>query len=112
MSVRAVVDRHLDAVRSGDPAAMAADYADDAVLERPDGTHRGRAAIAAYFRDVPQRLGQGRVVFDRTEVDGDVAVFWWRIVGGPADGVAGHDTCTVRGDRIVTQHVVLDRDDF
>lgn len=91
---------------------MAADYTEDAVLVRGGEEHRGRAAIGAYFRTVPDRLGNGRIEFDGTTMEGDTAVFWWRIVGGPSDGTAGHDRCTIRGDRIVAQHVHLDDDDF
>ena len=108
----AVIARHLAAVRSGDPEAMAADYSADAVLERPDGTHHGQPAILAYFRTVPDRLGGGEVVFGRTEVSDEVAVIRWRIVRGPGDGASGSDTCTVRDGMIVHQRVQLDSNDF
>jgi ketosteroid isomerase-like protein len=107
-----VIARHLAAVRDGDPEAMAADYAADAVLERPDGAHHGHAAIAAYFRTVPERLGGGEVVFGESEIEGEVAVITWRIVGGPGDGASGRDTCVVRDGAIVHQRVQLAGDDF
>jgi ketosteroid isomerase-like protein len=107
-----VIARHLDAVRSGDPAAMAADYADDAVLDRPDASFRGREAIEAYFRTVPHRLGDGTVTFGETEVNGDTAIIHWRIVGGPGDGASGHDTCIVRDGVIVHQSVQFEATGF
>jgi ketosteroid isomerase-like protein len=107
-----VIARHLAAVRAGDPEAMAADYAADAVLERPDGAHHGRAAILAYFRTVPDRLGAGEVVFGDTEIEDEVAVITWRIVGGPGDGASGRDTCVVWAGAISHQRVQLDDVDF
>lgn len=122
----AAVLRHLAAVDSGDVDAMAADYAPDAVLVRPDRTFRGPKAIAEYFRSVPARLGGGVVVFEDTRVVGgphgggpedagaaDTAiVVRWRIAGGPGDGRAGRDTYRVVDDRIVHQLVSLDDGDF
>lgn len=92
---------------------MAADYAPDAVLHRPDATYRGRPAIAGYFATVPGRLGGGEVAFIEPEVGLDGAiVVGWRIVGGPGDGTAGRDHYLVRGGQIVRQSVVLVTGDF
>lgn len=110
---RAVVRRHLDAVAAGiDPAAMARDYAEDAILVRPGARVVGRAAITDYFAGVPARLERGRVVFGALVVDGGDVVFSWRIVGGPADGTSGTDRCTVAGDAITAQVVTLNDHDF
>jgi ketosteroid isomerase-like protein len=109
---REVVERHLDAVRSGDPVAMAADYGDDSVLIRGDDVYVGRASIEDYFRTLPARLGDGHVEFDALTVRDDLVIVPWRIVGGPADGVSGHDTCIVRDGRIRSQQVRLDDSDF
>lgn len=109
---RTVIAHHLDAVRTGDPDAMAADYAPDAVLVRPDGTHRGHAAILAYFRTVPDRLGGGQVAFGEATVAGVIASIPWRIDGGPADGTSGTDTCQVHDGRITLQQVDLTSHDF
>ena len=99
---------------AGDPVAMAADYAADAVLERPGERFEGHAAIEAYFRTVPDRLGGATVVFDGLVVDGDVASFRWHLEGLP-DGtaaVAGVDTCVIEDGLIVHQRVRLEADDF
>lgn len=112
-SPRQVVEDHLAAVLTGDPAAMAADYAPDAVLVRHDASYEGAAVIAEYFTSVPQRLGGGGVVFGerRDAGDGSVSVRW-RISGGPGDGTSGCDTFTVTGGFIVHQTVALDNADF
>lgn len=101
-----VVRSHLQAVRSLDPLAMVADYAPDALLERPDRCWQGRAEIAAYFATVPARLAGGRVAF--TGFDEDRLEVRWRLVGGPGDGLCGRDRYEVRAGRIVRQQVVLD----
>ena len=110
---RQVVEDHLAAVLSGDPAAMAADYASDAVLVRHDSSYGGAAVIAEYFTSVPPRLGGGEVVFGerRDAGDGRISVRW-RISGGPGDGTSGCDTFTVTGGFIVHQTVALDDADF
>ncbi len=110
---RQVVENHLAAVLGGDPAAMAADYAADAVLVRHDATYDGAAVIAEYFTSVPGRLGGGAVVFgERRDAGDDSVSVRWRIEGGPGDGTSGCDTFTVAGGFIVHQTVALDDVDF
>ncbi len=109
--VASVARRHLGAVEAGDPEAMAADYAADAVIERAGETHRGQAAIAAYFATVPARLGQGRVVFDDLSIDGSTATFRWHLAGTPV-AASGTDVCTIIDGLIVHQVVHLDSTDF
>ncbi len=106
-----VARHHLRAVESGDPVAMAIDYADDAVLERPDGTFTGIGAIRDYFATVPERLGSAHVVFDELTVDGDTASFRWHLEG-VAEPVSGRDVCVIADGAIVHQRVTLDNDDF
>ena len=89
---------------------MAADYALDAELLRGGEVHRGRPAIEAYFRTVPDRLGDAVVVFDELAVDGETATFRWHL-DGPAD-VSGTDRLTIREGLIVRQVVQLDTLDF
>lgn len=109
----AVLRAHMDAVRSGDPDAMAADYADEAIIERPGQLIEGRPAIATYFRGVPARLAGGHVHFESVDVHGpDRVTFHWRIEGGPADGTSGSDLVFL-GDGLITfQRVHLNALDF
>lgn len=109
----ATVGRHLGAVRGGDPVAMAADYAADAVLVRGPDRYEGRAAIAAYLRTVPDRLGDGELRFDEplTGTDGRVSVRW--VLQRPGQPpVGGQDEFEVSGGRIDRQTVTLRDDDF
>lgn len=106
-----VAQSHLDAVEQGDPVAMAADYAPDAVLERGDETYVGREAITAYFATVPARLGAATVVFDAMSIDGNVVTFSWHLEGGPTRA-SGTDTCRISAGAILHQVVRLDSSDF
>ena len=108
----AVVQRHLDAVRAGDAEAMAADYAEDAVLVRGADRYEGRAAIRDYFAGVPARMAGAEIRTEPLVADGDTVRIIWRLAGGPGDGTSGTDTCTVRDGFIVEQHVQLDAADF
>ena len=111
-TTRQVIDDHLVGVSSGDPEAMANDYAPDAVLERGADRYRGHDAILEYFRTVPARLAPGRVEVDRIETEGERGSIWWRLVGGPGGGASGRDDLVVRDGAIVSQIVNLDGADF
>ena len=106
-----VVRDHLEAVHTGDPEAMAADYADDALLVR-DVDYQGREAITGYFTTVPERLGNGRVAFAEPRLEGDVVAVAWTLVGGPGDSTSGTDRFEVADSLIVRQTVALDDGDF
>ncbi len=106
-----VVQDHLAAVHTGDPEAMAADYAADAVLVR-DVAYQGRDAIAGYFATVPDRLGDGRVEFAEPRLEGALVAVVWTLRGGPGDGASGTDRFEVADGMIVRQTVTLVGGDF
>ena len=110
-TVEQVARDHLDAVVTGDPAAMAADYADDAVLDRAGELHQGKQAIEAYFRSVPDRLGAAVVVFDELTVEANTATFRWHLEGGSTD-ISGTDVCLIEHNLILHQRVHLNATDF
>ena len=110
-SAEEVAKSHLEAVESGDPGAMAADYAADAILERAGDRYVGRAAIEAYFATVPERLGDAAVVFDSFRVSGNVVTFSWHLEGGEVNA-SGIDTCRISGGAILHQTVRLTSSDF
>ena len=112
LSVEAVVRAHMDAVERGDPVAMAADYADDAVLIRPGMTLVGFTAIESYIEGITARIGGGTVRFLTFDIHDEHISFRWIIEGGPGDGTSGIDEVTVRDGKIVRQVVRLDAGDF
>jgi len=102
---------HMEAVRSGDPVAMAADYAPKAVLERGGDVFEGHAAIEAYFETLRSRLDSATVVFDELSVVGETATFRWHLEGSniPASGT---DVCRIEQGNIVHQVVHIAMHDF
>lgn len=112
-SLAAIVRAHMDAVRGGDPAAMAAHYTADAVISRPNQQIKGTAAILEYFCGVPERLAGSQVRFDSADVhDAGRVTFHWHLEGGSADGVRGSDTVVLRDGLIAHQTVQLHSGDF
>ena len=111
-TTRQVIEDHLAGVSSGDPVAMAIDYAPDAVLQRGAYRYDGHVEILEYFRTVPDRLAPGRVEVNRVESEAERGSIWWRLVGGPGDGASGRDDIVVRDGLIVSQVVNLDGGDF
>jgi limonene-1,2-epoxide hydrolase len=107
-----VVQRHLDAVASRDPVAMAADYAPGAVLERVDDTFAGHGAIAGYFDTVPGRLGAATLTFGDIEVSPEAVTVAWRITLRGVVLASGRDRYVVERGRITHQVVMLDGSDF
>ena len=103
---------HIQAVVNGDPIAMAANYAPDATLIRPQATFTGLVEIKAYFTTVPQRLGKGQVIFEEIRMSGPNIKLKWRIEDGPADGVSGVDEMEILGEQSVSQRVSIDSSDF
>ena len=117
------VKDHLDAVHTGDPEAMAADYAADAVLVR-DVTYQGDAVLGARC-DLPGQRRHCRLLHHRAGMvmttrrwPGGVrpASNGRRIggrgmgaaVGGPGNGTTGTDRFEVAEGMIVRQTVTLD----
>jgi ketosteroid isomerase-like protein len=96
---RAVVASYFAAVTARDAAAVAACFTDDAELVTSVGTHRGRAEIAAFYRDGAFRFDDLRPAPGPLLVDGDrVAVEIELFVDGRTHAVA--DFFTIAGDRI------------
>jgi hypothetical protein len=106
-----VADSHLAAVVAQDVVAMAADYAEDAVLERLGHIYEGHAAIAEYFATVPERLGDARVVFDGVDIDREIVKFSWHIEDA-SEPASGTDVCRIVDGAIVHQVVHLNASDF
>lgn len=105
---QAVVARHLDALRSGDPIRMSADYSLDAVLARPNARFEGWYAIADYYDAVSSGPDAQSLTFGRIEsLKSDIVRVRWHRTQDSADLVSGADTFTVYGGRISHQHTEL-----
>ena len=78
-TTKEVLESHYKAFRKG-PEAIAADYAEDAVLMAPDGVHKGRGAIKQFFEvelaGFPDGFW-GALKTLRLDIDTDFAYFLW-----------------------------------
>jgi hypothetical protein len=99
-----IVHRHVDAGNKSDAAAMAADYADDAVVLQPGQAVQGKAAIMGMF----SRLfgGAQKITITPTRIwsQGDVGFVTWEANGG---AIKGTDSFLVRGGKILVQAVFI-----
>ena len=101
-----IIQRHVDAANRGDAAAMAADYAEDAVILEPASAVHGRAAIRETFEGVFGSKARVKLTITPIRIwsDSDVGFITWQ-----ANGVAlkGSDTYLVRHGKILVQAVYI-----
>ncbi len=110
MSVKEVIDRHMQAFFAGDVAATVADYADDAVMVSPRGAARGHDEIRATFERIFGGMfapGTYEWTTDVEHIEGDVAYLVWHAACDGADVLLGTDTLIVRDGKIRTQTVAM-----
>lgn len=82
--------RRLEQHNDLDAAAMAQDYAEDAVIESPTaGVHTGRAAAERALRAVFDAFLDMKVTSDRMIIDGDQVAVVMRIEGTNIGGLMG-----------------------
>jgi steroid delta-isomerase-like uncharacterized protein len=68
----ALFDRREEAYDDLDAVALAADYADDCIVDTPSaGTHEGRAAVERVLRSVFEAFPDVKVRTERLVIDGD-----------------------------------------
>jgi uncharacterized protein (TIGR02246 family) len=72
-----VFQRHVKAVSAGDSEAIAADYAEDALVLMPSGAYRGRAAIRDLFAGLSQALPNLTVEAQVMEFADNVLLLHW-----------------------------------
>lgn len=102
-----VLTDHLAAVASGDPDAVAAHYAEDAVLLTADGPRSGRTAIRDFFADALAAVPQAEFSMGAMVVAGDAALVTWSATSPRARVTDGVDTLVFDGDRIRLQTTVF-----
>jgi steroid delta-isomerase len=80
--IRSVVERYLAGVSAGDADAIAALYAEDAIVEDPAGSdaHVGRAAIHAFYASVSAPGIETKLVGGVNVVDEHTAAFHFAVV--------------------------------
>lgn len=102
-SIAQIVRIHLDAIAKRDAAAVAANFAEDAVVLAPGGPIRGRAAIRAdiegFFAEIDAEFDAAFKVL-RLDAVGDVAYLNWQ---APPQYPFVSETFVVRDGQIVVQ---------
>jgi ketosteroid isomerase-like protein len=101
-----IIHRHVDAANRGDAAAMAADYAPDAVILEPGHATHGRAAIQTQFNGIFGSAAKFhfKVTPMRIWSEGDVGFITWTANNGQ---FGGQDTYLVRHGQILVQAVYI-----
>jgi len=86
----AFFDRRQEAYDNLDAARLAADYADDCVIESPTaGTHRGRAAAQTALQAVFDAFVDLKIRTDSLVIDGDRVAQVWNVEGTDIGGFLG-----------------------
>ena len=111
LTPKEVAEKHIIAVKGGDPFLMADDYALDALLVRGNNLYHGKAEILRYFKGVPQRMGSASIEFLDISVKGPKVTFLWQIDRG-ANIISGKDVMIIESGLIQRQEVFLLTDDF
>ena len=107
----AIVKSHLDAVLSGNPAAMAVDYAESAVLIRGTDIYSGITEIENYFKSLPERMRCSKIEFFEPQVSGKIVTFNGKLKIDIAH-FEGLDTLVISNGKIVKHLVELLSEDF
>jgi uncharacterized protein (TIGR02246 family) len=106
LSPEDIIHRHVDAGNRADAAAMAADYAEDAVVLQPGQATQGRDAIQTLFGRIFSPNAAQKVTITPIKIwsQGDVGFISWEANGG---AIKGQDSFLVRDGKIMVQAVFI-----
>ena len=102
-----VFTAHAAALATGDADAVAADYAEDAVLLTTDGVHSGRAAIRDFFAGALAALPDAEFSLGSLVAAEDALLVTWSATSSGGRVTDAVDTFVVEGDRIRLQTTVF-----
>ena len=124
MSPQAVVEQHVQAMKTGDIGIIMRDYADDAVVITPQGlvsdqtpktgpgVFSGVADAQRVFATITQPANMDAVkgMERRIEPKGEDIVFLhWTMSKGTADELSGVDVFVVRDSKIEFQNIIFNK---
>ena len=105
--IRAFVKRRTASLRAQDPATLAADYAEDGILETPStGTHRGRRAIQEHYEQWNTSFPSSELTVNTVIAENDQAAVFFKVAGTHQGDFLG---LPATGKRIEFQGVLLQR---
>ncbi len=102
----AVFQRHWNAVQSGDFDAIAADYAADARLIRPEQVYTGHDGCHAFFKALFADLAGFEARQESVTVAGDTVLLIWSGMHADGRSARGVDTFVIRDNLIQVQTLV------
>ncbi|MGY1780252.1 nuclear transport factor 2 family protein [Geodermatophilus sp. SYSU D01036] len=100
-----VFEHHVAAIGAADVDAIAADYAEDAVLITPDQVLRGRDGVRQLFSTLLGELPDAAWEVPTRVFEGDVLFIEWSAVAEKARVLDGVDTFVFRDGEIRLQTV-------
>jgi ketosteroid isomerase-like protein len=106
MSTRAILDHQMEAFGAGSADEIIKDFADDAVLIRPEAVFKGRTAIHGVYSEMFAGLFKPDTYeFEMVaeHVEGEYAYIAWRASNASSIVVMGTDTFVVRDGKIIAQ---------
>ena len=104
-----IIAHHIQAFRNGDVDMLVADYADDAVFWRSNGTIKGISNIRKLFEMLTdERSVPGRKTFEGTveRLTNDVFFEHWVMSRGTSQEKSGTDIIVMAKDKIIYQAVL------
>jgi ketosteroid isomerase-like protein len=122
MSPQAVVEQHVEAMKTGDIELIMRDYADDVVVITPQGlvsdqtpatgpgVFSGIADAQRVFATItqPANMEAVRGMEIRIEPKGDdIAFLYWTMSKGTPDELSGVDVFVVRNSKIEFQNIIF-----
>ena len=103
MTTRAVLEHQMEAFGAGSADEIIKDFADDAVLIKPEGVFKGREAIHGFYSEMFAGLFKPDtydIELIAEHVEGDYAYIAWRASNATSNVVMGTDTFFVRNGKI------------
>ena len=122
MSPQAVVEQHVQAMKTGDIAIIMRDYADDAVVITPQGlvsdqtpktgpgVFSGVDDAQRVFATITQPANMDAVKGMETRIEPkgeDIAFLHWTMSKGTPDELSGVDVFVVRDSKIEYQNIIF-----
>jgi ketosteroid isomerase-like protein len=121
-SAEVILDRHVEAMKAGDLAAVMADYADDALVIAPNGIVQGEVNVAGFnvfdgkdnisklfavLTNEDNAAGMASMTSTYEYKGSDVALMHWVQFEGEPNEVSGTDVWIIRDGKIISQTVLV-----
>ena len=107
-NLRNLFQQHWNSVQLGDMDAITRDYADDAILIRPDRMFSGHSGCRAFFTELFEQLNGFAADQHSLTIDNPVILLEWRATHTDGRTATGVDTFIVENGKIKIQTLAFD----